>query len=271
MINRDIDEIYRDILLDPLKVCLDYLPKMGKTSGNGFNLEEFKELYGSDSLYSPIGLSSPLMYAAHKAAGGMTSIYRQLGIGCERLFRQILIDTLGLKPERANWSYEVVGTNGKTRTLALDGRIIFEDCDDGAKARVKEWCLSYARKLGVDPGKIENLEGCVFEVRQGYKSKDSKRQNADIANATKAYSSNYFPCLVVFSSQIDDDIKHRYTSEYWAIITGESSAENQVSLNSFMRSVIGFDLEAFFHRNSPFIKTEIDNILSTLLELDNIK
>lgn len=30
------------------------------------------------------------MYAAHKAAGGMTSVYRQIGIGCERLFRKLV-------------------------------------------------------------------------------------------------------------------------------------------------------------------------------------
>lgn len=27
-----------------------------------------------------------MMYAAHKAAGGMTSVYRQIGIECERLY-----------------------------------------------------------------------------------------------------------------------------------------------------------------------------------------
>ena len=40
----------------------------------------------------------------------------------------------------------------------------------------------------VDPDVFTILKGTVFEVRQGYKSKDSKRQNADIANAATAYT-----------------------------------------------------------------------------------
>jgi hypothetical protein len=47
------------------------------------------------------------MYAAHKAAGGMTSVYRQLGIGCERLFRGVIQDSLSLTAEQANWEYSV--------------------------------------------------------------------------------------------------------------------------------------------------------------------
>ena len=48
--------------------------------------------------------------------------------------------------------------------------------------------------LDVDENVFENLAGTIFEVRQGYKSKDSKRQNADIANAVTAYTKGLFPC-----------------------------------------------------------------------------
>jgi hypothetical protein len=40
-------------------------------------------MYGADPFYHWVGLDSQLMYAAHKVAGGMTSIYRHLGIGCQ--------------------------------------------------------------------------------------------------------------------------------------------------------------------------------------------
>ena len=70
------------------------------------------------------------MYAAHKAAGGITSVYRQVGIGCQRIFHQMLQDYLGLSPEEAAWSY-VVGS----RKLSLDGRI---ETDDVKKPEVKE-------------------------------------------------------------------------------------------------------------------------------------
>jgi hypothetical protein len=43
--------------------------------------------------------------------------------------------------------------------------------------------LAAATKVGVAATIANSLTDTVFEVRQGYKSKDSKRQNADIADA----------------------------------------------------------------------------------------
>lgn len=71
------------------------------------------------------------------------------------------------------------------------------------------------RTLGVAEPIRRTLSGTVFEVRQGYKSKDSKRQNADIANASTAYTRAYLPCVAVLSTQIDGDIVIRYRNERW--------------------------------------------------------
>lgn len=46
----------------------------------------FKLLYGQDLLFPWTGVGSDLMYPAHKAAVGMMSVYRQIGVGCEILF-----------------------------------------------------------------------------------------------------------------------------------------------------------------------------------------
>lgn len=136
------------------------------------------------------------MYAAHKAAGGMTSIYRQIGIGCEHLFRAVLQDELGLTEDEASWSYSVRGARGKRRTLSLDGRIPIDAVrESAARSRVKDWIQGVCRELGVNPRIARSLTGIVFEVRQGYKSKDSKRQNADLANAATAYSQVTSPAL----------------------------------------------------------------------------
>ena len=87
------EEKYIEMFLDPIRKCKDYKPKFGKSqNADGVSLDGFLKLYGADPFYAWIGLDSGLMYAAHKAAGGMTSIYRQIGIGCEHLFREILID-----------------------------------------------------------------------------------------------------------------------------------------------------------------------------------
>lgn len=110
------------------------------------------------------------------------------------------------------------------------------------------------------------MTGTVFEVRQGYKSKDSKRQNADIANAAAAYTKGYFPCAVILSGQIDSDVLLRYRAEKWSVVTGVVSATDpRLSTYDFMRDVVGYDLAAFFERNSTALRKEINTILKTLL------
>ena len=79
------------------------------------------------------------MYSAHKAAGGITSVYRQIGIACERLVRAIFMDYLALNADDVTWSYKVTGTNGKERTLSLDGRIIIDKIPD---KEIKERCTA---------------------------------------------------------------------------------------------------------------------------------
>ena len=118
------DAEYLKIVLNPILVCAHYRPKFGQgAKGGGLSLAQFQSLYQSDPFYNWFGLDNPLMYAAHKAAGGMTSVYRQIGIGCEALFRRVLKDTLDLSETDVRWSYEIPTLSGKTRTLSLDGRV----------------------------------------------------------------------------------------------------------------------------------------------------
>ncbi|TAH65267.1 MAG: hypothetical protein EWM45_15610 [Rhodopseudomonas palustris] len=263
------DSAYLKTVLDPIRVCAHYKPKFGQgsTSGGGLTLAQFQALYQSDAFYCWFGLDNPMMYAAHKAAGGMTSVYRQIGIGCEKLFRTIIKDQLGLAAEDVVWSYEVALPTGKKRKLYLDGRIPLERIPDAKKQdRVREWMRASANKVGVDPNLFGSLTGTIFEVRQGYKSKDSKRQNADIANAASAYAKAYFPCAVILSAQIDGDILIRYAAERWSILTGIVGTNDPlVSTYDFMRDVIGYDLAGFFARNSKELRTEIDAVLKALL------
>ncbi len=211
------------------------------------------------------------MYAAHKAAGGMTSIYRQLGIGGEALFRQILQDQLGLNKADSTWFYEIPGLGSKkARKLSLDGRIPLEKVEDAdARQRVTQWIHEMARSLGVEEPIAQSLTGTVFEVRQGYKSKDSKRQNADLANAATAYVKTYLPCVLVLSAQIDGDIVQRYRASNWGIVTGiVGSNDPLISTYDFIREIVGYDLVAFFERNSPTLKQEVDVVLQSLLAAD---
>ena len=228
------------------------------------SLEEFHAAYSADLLYSWIGLDSPAIYAAHRAAGGITSIYRQIGMGCERLFQTMLRDTLGLTREQTSWQYRVPRPDGAGhRTLRLDGRIDLEYLDDNdARTRVQNWIVGYKHRLDVR----SDTRGAVFEVRQGYKSKDSKRQNADLANAIAAYTQQYLPVLVVMSLQFDTDLRTRYESGRWGVLTGSVDSDDvYTSTYAFCRQILGYDLAAFFERNSSELRREVESVVNTVL------
>lgn len=260
------EEKYIEIFLDPIRKCKDYKPKFGESQNiSGVSLDGFLKLYGTDPFYSWIGIDSGLMYAAHKAAGGMTSIYRQIGIGCEHLFREILIDTTQYKNrDFAYWSYKAQTSGGKVKTLSLDGRLeINEIQNTRLKARLKEWLKSYCKELSI---KQIPQNGIVFEVRQGYKSKDSKRQNADIDNATVAWANGYLPVFAIFSSQIDSDIVLRYRNNRCGVMIGSTAPNPNISLFAFSKDILGYDLAGFFKQNSKKFKIEINSVLKALLD-----
>lgn len=262
----DRDARYLQTIVEPIRVCASYRPKMGRGGSDGMSLDAFRSTYGADAFYSWFGLDHPLMYAAHKAAGGMTSIYRQIGIGGERLFRAILVDQLGIPEAEASWSYTIEVANGRNRKLSLDGRIPLDKVMHAERrAKLEQWMAAATNDLGVASRIADTLDGPVFEVRQGYKSKDSKRQNADIANAAKAYSQAKLPCVVVLSNQIDDDIRLRYRNEQWVILTGVLGDDPLKSTYAFMDKIIGYDLAGFLERNKDTLRAEIERTLEALL------
>ncbi|OHB76544.1 MAG: hypothetical protein A2Z34_08210 [Planctomycetes bacterium RBG_16_59_8] len=267
MNRQERDRQYLAYVVNAIRVCADYRPKLGHGTDKGYSLAQFQKMYRSDPFYNWIGLDNPLMYAAHKAAGGMTSVYRQIGIGCENLFRRVIQDTLALSEDDVKWSYTVKKGMGKTRTLYLDARIPTDSVADTTRRKaIKKWIADCAADLDVSDRVAATLQGVVFEVRQGYKSKDSKRQNADIANAATAYTKAYLPCVAILSLQIDDDVALRYRNEKWVLLTGNTAEQSsRKSLYTFMRTVIGYDLAAFFQRHSNTLKAEVNVVLGKLL------
>lgn len=266
----DRDDSYFELLAQSLRVCADYKPKFGTSRASGLTKAEFQVRYGADPFYRWVGLDSPLIYAAHKAAGGMTSIYRQLGKGGERLFRQVIQDQLELSAEQAMWSYTIPGQGGKSRTLELDARIEFNDIQDRAKrSSVERWAGGLATQLELDPEFTSQMKGVVFEVRQGYKSADSKRQNADVANASNAYANLYVPSLVLLSTQINEAVAARYVAARWLLLTGAVGGSPLDSTYAFCRDILGYDLAAFFERNSARFKDLLEDIVASLLTPDD--
>ena len=214
------DEKYLSTIRNAIQVCGRYQPKFGQGK-TGLTLEKFQELYQADPFYHWFGQDSPKLYAAHKAAGGITSIYRQIGLGMEKVFRLVLQDCLNQTEEESNWSYTIPQANStKPRKLKLDGRITLSTVRVAQQKRIIcDWLRQASRQIGVEESAI-SLQGMVFECRQGYKSKDAKRQNADVANASSAYVNGYLPCVMIFSQQIDSDVADRYVRARWLLLKG---------------------------------------------------
>jgi hypothetical protein len=259
-----LDKKYLDIFLSPLYVCSDYLPAFGTRGGEGLSLNDFQKLYGEDEFYSWIGLDSPLMYAAHKASGGITSIYRQIGVASERLLREIIKDKLFLSQEEVEWKYEYNKTKTQTAVHILDARISLKDLKDPTqKENFNNW-LEKARLTSHGDFTIK-LDGAIFEIRQGYKSADSKRQNADLRFGARSYQVGHIPVVIVLSSQVSETVICRYRDAGMLVLTGVHSNNPTVSTFAFFKDVIGYSLEDFFMRNSTTIKAVIHSLIEKLL------
>jgi hypothetical protein len=265
---KETDRLYREVLLEPIRVCARYKPAFGSAGREiEIGLDGFKALFHADPLYSWLGLDSPLMYAAHKAAGGMTSIYRQIGIGCERLFRTVVQDQLGLDDVQVRWGYDVTvgtGESAKTQRLTLDARIDSRHLHDTAVAtRLAAWVDRVTKSIRLHGDR--KLYGAVFEVRQGYKSADSKRQNADLRFGLRAYDEHYLPVVLVFSDQVSASVVQRYRDAQLLVLTGTLSNDDCLSTYAFCEKVIGYSLAGFFERNAVELRGEMTGVLEALL------
>ncbi len=256
------EQHYLRLLLNAVEVCLNYQPKLGGQTP--VSLDRFLEQYSTDAFYHWVGLDTPQVYRAHRAGGGITSLYRQLGIGCQRLFQQLLIDHFGLGKDQIKWGYTVPRDTGASAVIELDARVQIDAIPDtSARQRFEAWMREAARVL--QDVSADRLLGAVFEIRQGYKSRDSKRQNADIQSAARAYAAGYMPVMLILSEQIDETVAQRYISSKWLILKGSRAGDAIQSTYTFCRSVIGFDLAGFLERNSPAIRTATQNVLEVLL------
>jgi len=258
------DQEYLELLLSPMRVVMDYRPRLGQMTKGGVSASEFQKIYSADPFYHWLGLDAPEIYTAHRVAGGLTSLYRQIGIGCERMVRAIIQDYLGLSTKDTQWSY-IVTERDRTRTIELDARVETATIPNREnRERFGHWLSEAAKKLQVD----SLPKGAVFEIRQGYKSKDSKRQNADIQSAARAYQSSYLPCMLVLSQQIDSDLERRYRNAGWLVLKGTTEGDTYRSSYAFVRDVVGYDLQGLFERNQQTLQEQVRRALILLMQVE---
>jgi len=232
----------------------------------GIDAADFLELYSEDFFYEAIGLASESMFIAHRAAGGITSIYRQLGMSSERLIQAAFQMTLGLTADDLKWSYRYPKPNGDHGVHTLDATIMLDRLPRTAADRLRLWTRDVQSVTGNEnPAKVI---GTVFEIRQGYKSADAKRQNADLRFGMRAYQASLLPIILVLSNQISIPVARRYRADGLIVLTGDTRTDSFHSTYAFMNEVIGFDLADFFERNSQIIRDEVSAVIENLLSTD---
>lgn len=249
--------------LQPIRLCANYTPKFG--GSEKVDVKAFRDLYGGDTFYSLIGLDNDLMYAAHRAAGGITSIYRQIGVGSERLIRQIAATALNLSQEQIDWSYEYESSRGKIGVHKLDARIRLSDLDNSMRQRFRHWIGNAKAVISTGQDGKYQPDGVVFEIRQGYKSADAKRQNADIRFAARANQDGLLPVVMVMSNQISKAIIDRYRRDGLLVTTGVVQDDPCISSFALTQNLFDFDLLHFFSQNQKVIQNEIHSVVQTLL------
>lgn len=262
MAKTDADGPLVEAFLSPIRKCASYTPAFGKgKTAQALKVAEFQALYHADSFYAWLGLDTPLMYAAHKAAGGLTSVYRQVGVGSERLVRLLFSRAFALSREQLEWKYEYEKGRGKVGVHTLDAHVAVADLrhDDGR--RFQQWIdrLKTSASISIP------LSGAVFEVRQGYKSADSKRQNADLRFGMAALRVGLLPVFVVMSSQVSEPVLRRYRGSSMIVLTGTMTDDPSTSTFAFFHRIVGYDLAGFFERNSARIRLEVNAVVERLL------
>ena len=257
-----------NVFLDPIRKCADYKPAFGRSDSKGVTLADFQGFYGQDPFYNWLGLTDPAVYAAHKAAGGLTSLYRQIGVGSERLVRAALASAYALTPEQLSWSYKYAKSQTDTGVHTLDACVILDTLNERHRENFSAWLHRGLKSVTVGGRPAEPVVGCVMEVRQGYKSADSKRQNADIRFGMSAYQARLLPVFVVMSGQVSEPVIKRYRSNGMLVLTGLPSPSDTENTFAFFKSIVGYDLAGFFERNKSEIQGEITAVVKALLTPD---
>jgi hypothetical protein len=260
------DKFLVNTFLTPIRECYKYRPAFGLTNNDdGVSYDRFERIFGADPFYSWIGLASPSVYAAHKAAGGLTSVYRQLGIGSERLFRAILNLSLGIDEQKILWSYQYSASPTKMGTHTLDACLRIDDLSGKDRDRLYNWIQGSVARIGANGTKKTNLDGVVFEVRQGYKSADSKRQNADLRFGLNAYQNDMLPAFAIFSNQVSYPVITRYKADGMLVLTGLANDDPFESTFAFFKNVVDYDISSFFERNKDELRAEVRGVVASLL------
>jgi hypothetical protein len=166
-----------------------------------------------------------------------------------------------------SWSYEYRKTRTKTGRRALDAKIDASDLNAKAREPFSQWLKDVRVRIN-RWAKGAQITGAVFEVRQGYKSADSKRQLADMYFGDQALHEGLAPVFPILSTQVSEPVIQRYRSGGMLVLTGTLEDDPVSSTFAFVHQVVGYDLVGFFNRNSRVLRAEVTKTIAKLLAPD---
>jgi len=251
-----------ECICDPI-LASDSLPKFG--GGRGVSLADWVETRNNDPLYSIVGLNDPTIYTAHAGSSVMTSVYRQLGVGIERLFRLISVSKDWINcsnPDELKWTF--VSSNGHNRELDL---LIRRDMITDAN---KQRQLYEIASMMGEPPPIEEFRGIVFEIRQGYQSADSKRVAGDTEIVSRAREEGLLGVVVIASNSYNRGVIRNYRASGLPVLVPASGSEGNAGScpYAFINDFLDYDLEAAFSRVGSTLRERILGHLHTRLGLN---
>lgn len=74
---------------------------------------------------------------------------------------------------------------------------------------------------------------------------------------------------MLLSTQINQAVSLRYVAARWLLLTGTTGGTSTASTYIFCSEVLGYDLAAFFERNSARFKELLEDVVASLLTPDD--
>jgi hypothetical protein len=74
--------------------------------------------------------------------------------------------------------------------------------------------------------------------------------------------------MLVLSQQIDSDLERRYRNAGWLVLKGTTEGDTYRSSYTFMRDIVGYDLQGLFERNQQTLQEQVRRALILLMQVE---
>lgn len=204
-----------------------------------------------DALYGVIFEDIAHKYA-FTALGGrlITSLHRNFGDIIEMSVREIFKVKFDLDGALAQMSLTLKSVE-KRSTRTSDATIPFDALEAHERSQIQSL---HKHLLNANHGDANKLKGISYEIRQCYKSNDSKRRTADIDMADLLLANKQLPVMLIFCSSSSPSIITDYRRlSKWIILEGNEAFD-------YVAKLTGFNFKTYLHDKCKLHKKELDKL-----------